>query len=339
MDSTSSSLKLAIHKLRASTQGPVQAELAAHEIPASPMADQLVERFSALYAAKSSKGFGRFEEDEASFPLPGLLRQYVRDQSLDFFALSRQLMQLLVSQIGEETLAGDHHVLFARVQHGESVDFLFVGLIPEARGIALGSDTGLSTSPYLDLDGMRLAGRIDLVAWQHDNASRYLSFLKGRGDVADYFKRFLACNDVVGALKETQKLIKGIEQFAEAEQLAPEARGQLFEEAHRYLEELGDNEQPWHVEAVASQLCPAAPEALSTALRSEELALREGCIPDRRAIRPLLKLKAAAPNWKLEFNRSGLRSGDVVYDRSHDRIVLSNIPEELRRALELESGS
>jgi len=338
MNSTDSSLNLIIHKLCKAAQGPASAELREAEMPATAAAQRLMEQFSALYAAKQSKGYGKFEEDETSFPLPGLLRQYVQAQTLDFVALTRRMMQLLVDRIQDEHLASGGHVLFARVRHGASTDFLFVGIIPEAMGFAMTNSMELVDSPYLDLDKMRVAGRIDLVAWQEDTG-RCISFLKGRTDVAEYFKHFLACNDVVAALKETQKLIKGIEQFAETEQLEPEARSQLFEEAHRYLEELGENDVPWHVETVASQLCPAAPQALRATLQSEELALREGCIPDRRAIRPLLRLKAAAPNWKLEFNRSGLRSGDVLYNRSNDTIVLNNIPEELKRALIVESGS
>ena len=74
-------------------------------------------------------------------------------------------------------------------------------------------------------------------------------------------------------------------------------------------------------------------------LKDEELGLAEGCIPDRRAIRPLLRFKAAAPNWKLEFNRNSLRSGDVIYNRNNDTIVLYNIPDTLKRELQADSGS
>lgn len=339
METSTSTLQLALHRLRAHPQGPTQVEFAQQELSRIAMANPLIERFSAFYAAKQSKGFGRFEADDTSFPLPALLRRHVLEQSLDFFSLSKEVATQLISLLGEEALAEDQHLLVARVRHGEAVDFLFLALIPEAHGFSLSAEHGLSTTPYLDLDSVRLAARIDLLAWQNDSESRYLSFLKGRGGDADFFKRLIACQDAAAPRKETQKLIEGIEQYAEAEQLAPEARSQLFEDAHRYLETLSETETPWHVEEVAQVLSPEAPQRLSQTLRREELGLQEGCIPDRRAIRPLLRLKAAAPHWKLEFNRSGLRSGDVHYDRGQDCIVLSNLPEELRRALQLEAGA
>ncbi|MBK9217390.1 MAG: nucleoid-associated protein [Uliginosibacterium sp.] len=336
METSTSTLQLALHRLRAHPHGPTQVEFAQQELSGVAMANPLIERFSAFYAAKQSKGFGRFDADDANFPLPALLRRHVLEQRLDFFSLSKELATLLISLLGDEALAEDQHLLVARVRHGETVDFLFLALIPEAHGISLSTEQGLCTSPYLDLDGIRLAARIDLRAWQQDADSRYVSFLKGRGGDAEFFKRLIACQDAAAPRKETQKLIDGIAQYADTEQLAPEARSQLFEDAHRYLETLSETDTPWHVEQVAQALSPDAPQGLSQALRHEDLDLQDGCIPDRRALRPLLRLKAAAPHWKLEFNRSGLRSGDVLYDSGQDRIVLSNLPEDLRRALQLE---
>lgn len=334
-----SSLQLALHRLRAQPHGPTQLDLAPQALPAEAMAQALIERFSALYAARPSKGFGRFVEDDAASPLPALLRRHVLEQTLDFFSLSQALASTLLQLLGDDALADDQHFLVARVQHGTAVDFLFVALIPEAPGIGLSAAHDLCARPYLDLDGIRLAARIDLRAWQHEADSRYLSFLQGRGGDAAFFKRLIACQDAAAPRKETQKLIDGIATYAEAEQLAPDARSALFEDAHRYLETLSETDTPWHIEQVAQALKPDAPQPLSQALRREDLGLQDGCIPDRRALRPLLRLKAAAPHWKLEFNRSGLRSGDVQYDRGQDRIVLSNLPEDLRRALLRESSA
>lgn len=329
---TASTLNIILHSLYKNEQGQAAAELAQGKMAASPVAQRLVEHLSALYAAKQSKGYGRFEEDETLYPLPRLLREYALENTLSFVELSQKMMGQLTDLLREENIFDVGHVLFARAQHSESVDFLFVAIIGEAQSFTLNDNGELVEQAYLDLDKLRVAGRIDLAAWRNDDG-RYISFLKGRTDVAAYFKRFLGCDDVVAALKETKKLIKGIEQFAETQQLEPQARDELYENAHRYLEDLGENSVPWDVDTVAATIAPQQTEALRSTLRDEQLGLREGCIPDRRAIRPLLRLKAAAQNWKLEFNRSGLRSGDVAYDRAHDTIVLANVPEDIKREL------
>lgn len=331
-------INLIVHKLVKEAHGPASLELRQQEMAITPLTEQLVTQLNELYSAKPAKGFGKFETDAGQFPTEQLLRTYVEEQTLDFVQFSQQMMQLLQARVEEENLACGGYVLFARMRHSAAADTLLVAIITEAIGMAMTEQLDMQESLYLDMANLRAAGRIDLAAWQSDSG-RYISFLKGRTDVANYFKLFLGCNDVVAALKETQKLIKGIEQFAETQQLEPEARNQLFEEAHRYLDDLGENDLPWNVDSVASVLCPEAPEALRATLNDEQLGLSGGCIPDRRAIRPLLRFKGAASNWKLEFNRSSLRNGDVIYNRNNDTIVLYNIPDELKRQLQAESGN
>ena len=330
-------LQLIIHKLCKEPHGSARLELRAAELDIGPVSRRLVETLCDLYAARAGKGYGKFEEDEVQFPVPRLLRQHVIDGDIDFCTLTRHMMEHLLTLVQSESLAGGGYVIFTRMRQSADSDFLLIAIIAEALGSAMTGDLDMVDSPYLDLANLRVAGRIDLAAWQGD-AGRYISFLKGRGDVAQYFKSFLGCNDVVAALKETQKLIRGLEQFAEVQHLEPEARGQLFEGAHALLDEMGENDLPWSVDAVVEHLCPESPEALRAVLTDENLNLSGGFIPDRRAIRPLLRFKAAAPNWKLEFNRSSLRSGDVIYNHKNDTIVLSNIPDELKRELLAESG-
>ncbi|HAF55594.1 MAG TPA: nucleoid-associated protein, partial [Thauera sp.] len=52
------------------------------------------------------------------------------------------------------------------------------------------------------------------------------------------------------------------------------------------------------------------------------------------AIRPLVRFSASGENWKLEFERSGLHSGAVHYDRATDTLVLSGVPDYLKRMLD-----
>lgn len=58
-------------------------------------------------------------------------------------------------------------------------------------------------SEMLDIEHLKYAGRIDLTAWQA-NELRHVSFLKGHGDVSQYFKDFLACNDALESKNETK---------------------------------------------------------------------------------------------------------------------------------------
>ena len=65
----------------------------------------------------------------------------------------------------------------------------------------------------------------------------------------------------------------------------------------------------------------------------EALDLASGFVPDKRALKPLIRFRASAQDWKLEFERSGLRSGSVQYDKASNTLVLTNVPDALKQLL------
>jgi nucleoid-associated protein len=179
---------------------------------------------------------------------------------------------------------------------------------------------------------LRVAGRVDLTAWQN-GAERYISFLKSRGDVAEYFQLFLGCSDLLIALEESKKLVIGLERLAEEMKLDSEKRDRLLAAAHQYLNELGKEKTPISLDAMTNHLWPEDPDAFRKILASEDLALSDGFVPDRRAIKALVKFEGKSKFWKLNFDRKAIRCGDLRYDKKTDTIVLSSIPEELRKEL------
>jgi nucleoid-associated protein len=322
---------LVIHKLLKAQHGPASIELHPGTTPLTDSAVRLVERLCRHYAERPGKGYGRFEDDEDDFPMPRLMRQHVLEQRIDFLTLSQQMMQHLQVRAEREELATGGFVLIARM-NDFGADCLWVALLTETLGTAITGNLEIVDSPQLDFGNLRVAGRIDLSAWQQ-GAERYISFLKGRGDVALYFKLFLGCNDVVLALKETQKLVQTLGHFAEAQKLEASARDELMQRAHSYLDDLGESSAPLNLDRIAREVWPSAPERLDETLHDAALELASGFVPDRRALRPLVRFRASAQQWKVEFDRSSLRSGAVHYDRASDTLVLSDIPDHLRRML------
>lgn len=259
------------------------------------------------------------------------MRGYVREGKLDFPAFSAALAAQLQTRLAEDEVEESGYVLIARATVF-GADCLYVALLPETLGSAMGDGLTLVENLQLDIHGLQVAGRIDLTAWQA-GAERYIAFLKGRGEVADWFKRFLGCSDVVIALKETKKLVHTLSQFADTQQLETPARDAMLERAHQVLEEMHEAGAPLDLVDMAARIFPDAPQRLSDTLRDEALDLATGFVPDKRALRPLIRFKAAAQDWKLEFERSGLRSGTVHYDAANNALVLSNVPESLKKLL------
>ena len=331
MEQTHAISALVIHRLARVGEGPsrVQPRPTPNVIDAPAVG--LMERLCRHFAERPGKGYGCFEQDEHNFPTIDLVRRYAREGSLDFPAFSAEALAHLQQRVDEDGVEEAGFLVIARATVF-GADCLYFALVQETVGSVIDDGLAIHDNPHLDFAGLQVAGRIDLTAWQA-GAERYIAFLKGRGDVAGWFKRFLGCTDVVIALKETKKLVETINHFAETQQLEAPQRDELMERAHLVLEEMGERGDPLTLKTVAEQIFPDAPARLAETLQDEALDLATGFVPDKRALRPLIRFKAAAADWKLEFERSSLRGGSVHYDKESNTLVLSNIPAKLRQML------
>lgn len=327
---------LIVHTLSKDAGTPARLALRDTACALDAAALRLVERLSAQYESRSAKGFGRFEDDEEGFPLARWLREHLVNETLDFVALSRQLAERVQAIVDEEELEEGGRLVVARVREGDT-DTLWAALFGETEGVSVNGTLDLLDCTHLDFTALQAAGRIDLSGWRRGDA-HYLGFLRGRGKAGAWFKRVLGCSDVMVALQETKKLVATLDRFVDNAQLAPAARDQVLERAHDYLDALGEAGAPVVFEELAREVFPEQPARLDALLRAEETKIAPGFVPNRRAIRPLVRFSASAENWKLEFERNGLHSGAVHYDRATDTLVLSGVPEYLKRMLDAEGG-
>lgn len=330
-ESTQAIADLVIHRLIRAAEGASTVELRPASNPVDEPAARLMERLCRHFAERPGKGYGWFEKDERAFPMPRLVREHAVDGSMDFATLSREMVTHLQQRLDEDKVDDGGYVLIARATIF-GADCLYVALLQETLCTVIGDGLSIHDSPHLDFGALQVAGRIDITAWQN-GAERYIAFLKGRGDLAGWFKRFLGCTDVVIALKETKKLVETLSHFADTQQLETRERDELLERAHLVLEEMGESGAALDLQSVASQIFPDAPEKLSETLQDEALDLASGFVPDKRALKPLIRFRASAEDWKLEFERSGLRSGAVQYDKASNTLVLTNVPESLKKLL------
>ncbi len=290
-------------------------------------AQSLLEGVLEQYTSRLGKGYGRPGElDDAQ--VKRWLTAHAVAQSLDFATLCQHWHGHARQCLQGGPVPG-HWLMFARLQQG-SADVILLALLPQRQVLQM-QQGHLQVQSVLDLPSIQLAGRIDLTAWQQ-GTERCIGFLRGRGDGSPGFKRLLGCEDVMVPLKETQKLVQGLTRFAEEEAVPAEQRDQVFAQMHGALEALGERGTPLALDELIKQSWPEAPARLQTVLA--EQAVTDGFVPDRRALKPLTRFKAAGEHWRLEFDRRSLRSGEVIYERQHDRLVLTGLPESLRAALQ-----
>lgn len=221
-----------IHKLNKDPHGQSSIHQREAELELSEPVRKLVNDIGVLYGEKANKGYGRFEEDETAYPSSAVLRDMFETKSISFIEGSQKLLAVLAARADQAPLSKGGYVLMAHGQNDAKVDWFLVAIINNATTTAVNEVTlEVERSVHVDLESLRVAGRVNMSAWIGiDEHTRYVGFLKHRGEVADYFKYFLGCKDVVKDKEETKRLVDGLLAFARTEGLRDR---EFFARRHR----------------------------------------------------------------------------------------------------------
>ncbi|MDP8080227.1 nucleoid-associated protein [Phocoenobacter skyensis] len=315
------------HILNKEVQGNADIEHSPTEIKPSAVHLNFLNKLTEAYSSRAGKGFGQFDADEDSYPMPRIMRDYLNNQN--FYATTERMMKILSNRIQDQSLAKGGKVFIVHFEENHN-EYLLIAILSDKLAFST-TDWQLKEAEVLALENLKYAGRINLTAWQAGE-QRYISFLKGQGDIAQYFKLFLGCNDVLIAQKETKKLVEHLEEFANEQGLEVEQKTEFFERAQEYLYEISDNEEPFSAETFANRVWSENPQELKNKISDAETGVSDGFIPDKRSIKKLSTFTGKTKHWRLTFDRNAVSCGDI--ELNNGRIIINNPPEKLLGAFE-----
>lgn len=324
---------VAIHDLAKTSDG-FQVRLGKPQLAITKTAQRVIDDLSNLYSRRASKSHGKFSTNEDYSPTQKHLREFVDGDLTEFGTLTANLMTTLQKQASFKGAATGGHVFFAHFER-ESRQFLLVAIITDKLGAALTRDFDVRDVEHLDMDGFRFAGRINVSGWAA-NEERYIGFLKGKGNVSDYFKEFLGCDTAIQDRQDTSDLVRTLKQFAEAQGMPRLDRDDFLSRAKAICDRSARARDEIDFQTLANELMPKSPAILLDALTDPELKLNDGFVPDRRALSSLVRFKARTPLWSVEFDREALSGGKILFDATDRTLTLTDLPEELTAQLKAE---
>lgn len=317
-----------VHILNKEQHGDASQTLSPAISAVTPASQRLIDALCERYSGRTGKGYGHFEGDTDNYPMERIVTDYLNAPD-SFYQISVRMMNHLVDRSQQETMATGGYVLFSHIVIGPH-EHILIAMVNATTGSAITDNFIIEDSVYLDIAKLRVAGRIDITAWQN-GPERYISFLKGQTSVSNYFKRFLGCNDVLIAKQESEKLKEALQAFAAEQELEGEEKENFLGRAFEHLRDLSKADEPLNLETFVNAIWPQDPDTLSAKLSSEEFELSDGFIPDGRVIRGLVSFKGKSQYWELKFDRAGINDGSVEYNEENNEIILRNISDELRK--------
>jgi nucleoid-associated protein len=322
---------VAIHDLRRKGENDFEFIVGKNDLKQGPTVVRVVDELHRLYARRASKSHGKFSIDAVNFPTQKFIRTYIDKGSNDFDLLTTSLMTTLVTQARRKPGATGGHVFFVHFEN-EAKHFIMIAIVNDRLGAAITRDFDVSDVTTLDLDGFRFAGRINLTAWLNGE-ERYLGFLKGKGDVAEYFKEFLGCEATVEDKSDTQALVAALKQFAESQKMSGADRDEFLLKAKTICDTSAKKREGLEIAAFANELFPKEPDLLLKELTDDTRKINDGFIPNRRVLGTLVRFRAKTPLWSIEFEREAIAQGKVRYNAVANTLTLNDIPAELAEEL------
>ena len=332
--------KAIIHKLIKEKHGTATVIERTTPLSITEPVRKLVTDIHDLYASRASKGYGRFEADTVNYPSSVILKSFYQDGSTSFEEASKQLMSVLVAKSSPVALATGGYVLMAQVSNDAGVNWFIVAIINNVKGSAIDeASLEVIDTVHVNLNDLRVAGRVNLNDWlSEDLEIRYVGFLKQKGEVADYFKMFLGCNELIADTEESKKLVKFLKTFAKEQSLDQDKEEEFLRSAFDYLETCNSNDVPLSLETLSNAIWPENPETIINRLATEEIQISDGFVPDLRSIKSLVKIKSKTQYWSLNLDRHAFATGFAHYDSANGQLILKNLPDSLKSELSHELG-
>lgn len=302
-----------------------------------PVMATLVSELNDTYNTKA-KGWGRFaEEGDQSGPLVAWLRAYLAGEQ-DITQLSTALTERLVQTL-QEQLSVSGYFIVAHFRQGDT-EMLLMGLVHQREGMGINAEHQAVPAAQLNTRQLTLAARVNLTQWQADSSNtQYVSFLKDRGSkkLADGLVALLGMEEGIDAPAETRTLLKAFSDYVEKEDLDDEASREKTDTLVDYANEQLRRGEPMTLEALSELVDDQQPKAFYEHIRNLDYGLSPEIPPDKRTISQFRRFTGRAGGVSISFD-SHLLGSSIEYDESQDRLIIKQVPKQLKDQLVKRKG-
>ncbi|MDR5898642.1 nucleoid-associated protein YejK [Halomonas vilamensis] len=325
-------LQSIVHRLDPTLDGERLSVTAASEPHPQESAamETLVGELNATYNTKP-KGWGRFVDGQAQ-GFAHELRAYL-DEAQDFAAFTQTLTERLSTALAEHLSVGGY-LLFTHQQQGET-QTLFLALVHQRDGIGLNAAHHAEPAAQLNTRQLTLSARINLTQWQEgEAATQYVSFLKDRGGkkLAEVIAQWLGVEEGVDAPAETRTLLKAFSDYVEKEDLEDEESREKTDALVGYANEQLRRGEPMTLDELSEVVDEKQPKAFYEHIRHADYGLAAEIPPDKRTLNQFRRFTGRAGGVSISFD-SHLLGSSVEYDESADRLIIKQVPKQLKEQL------
>lgn len=307
----------------------------------------LVHEFNEVYNAKPAKGYASFvTQDDPMYAdaraageaipdpeFPRLLDAWL-DEKTTFVEFSREVAQLLRSELGKYAFSESGFLLLADYEHSGD-RFLVVSFLPVREGVMVQPDLRVHKSAQLDINKIQLAARINLTEYQANMEDGfYVSFVKGRAGrkVSEFFLDFLGCAERVNAKSSTKQLVDTVQALVKESELPPDSASHVRKEVFDYCGERWQQGEQVRIDDLDSRLQESGGPSIRSFTAEKGVELANEFPADRASLRQLVKFQGQGGGLSVAFDQA-MFGQRIRYDAETDTLTITGTPPNLRDQL------
>lgn len=314
----------------------------------------------------NSAHYGIFRTGEGRGDFPDQITAYsqiAEPMDEQFIELTRVAMERLYDKASANHASSGGYLIFADYSNTQGRYFL-IAMIKQKPGITLTEQLEPAELMQLDLSKLNQAARISFgklsayLAADEDARQElnYLSFVSPSATktASGYFVTALGCSEGAAAAQATKTLISETRKFfTERSELRPHTvafNNSLME----YLKGKDESKElsgktvklseieniiRRHIPDHLAEEADAIANELITHLNSDRCGVPVEFPVSSSALRRFTHITGESLSWKMTFDREALgtdESAEVYFEKNSGRLILRNIPEKMREAIEEE---
>ena len=299
-----------------------------HVLPINETTLAFTEQIKDVYYSRSPN-YGIFDINTDNYPFQTLLSNYLNNQ-LDFLEFTNRSVDILSNKINGKRATGGY-VVFSHFTLPAKGDFFAVFMLHNTKRYNVNDELAIKELMSLDIDKMDIGNFINITKWSNSEPT-YLSFLRGRKEVRQYFTEFIGCTDQTTSKETSTKLKNALTDFCKNKEYSDEVSQRIRNEVVHYCENQRRNNEDVNLDSLSAIIYPEDPLEFKNFACSEDYQVSAAFKTDPSIIKQIRYIKYQSKNFKIEFEQSMLRSS-IIYDENSNELLIKNIPEDLRKEL------
>lgn len=290
---------------------------------------------------KSNPTYGIFDDTYIVNNFKDTILAY-RSGELDFVSFTQKSMRFYELEIAKSAPATGAFMVFADYIYQDSGDrYILLFSINNKDGYNLSEELTIKQILNLDLSKLDVAAQINLSRWEKytgddsvDNIKTYLSFIKGKKNLSDYFLDFIGCADKSTNTDSSQAMVKALLEFLNKKGFSNDEVREKKKIVFDYCNTCIKEKREVLLSQISYMLDENEPNEFAEFASSEAYGVSEVVKTDSKVLRSLHYVEYRSNDLTVIFNTDLLTSKKIDYNPKTKALLIKELPADLIKELE-----